>query len=249
MLNQDIRLFVYKLCQNGHLIYSQSGPIADNFCVTCGSSYVTKCPDCATPLPSNFSSPVFLTSGKPVRFPSIPGACSKCGKVFPWTLKKATHANMSDIEALAAVINICSRFHIIAKQLLARHDSRNTLDIDDEYDVQDLLHSLLRVHFDDIRAEEWTPSYAGGSARVDFLIKPYMILIEVKKTRAGLANKELGNQLIEDVGRYKQIHDAKALVCFIYDPSDKVVNPAGFVSDLEKLDKSITLKVIITPLR
>ena len=123
------------------------------------------------------------------------------------------------------------------------------MDIDDEYDVQDLLHSLLRVHFDDIRAEEWTPSYAGGSARVDFLIKPYMILIEVKKTRAGLANKELGNQLIEDVGRYKQIHDAKALVCFIYDPSDKVVNPAGFVSDLEKLDKSITLKVIITPLR
>jgi hypothetical protein len=33
----------------------------------------------------------------------------------------------------------------------------------DEYDVQDLLYALLRIFFDDVRPEEWTPSFAGKS--------------------------------------------------------------------------------------
>lgn len=43
--------------------------------------------------------------------------------------------------------------------------------LEDEYDVQDLPHALLLLYFDDVRAEEWTPSYAGKSARMDFLLK------------------------------------------------------------------------------
>ena len=57
---------------------------------------------------------------------------------------------------------ICTRFHLVARQLRKRHDDRSTLDISDEYDVQDLLHSLLCLFFDDIRSEEGTPSYAGS---------------------------------------------------------------------------------------
>jgi hypothetical protein len=49
-----------------------------------------------------------------------------------------------------------------------RHDGRPTLGVGDEYDVQDLLHALLRLFFDDIRPEERTPSYAGESTRMDF---------------------------------------------------------------------------------
>lgn len=78
-------------------------------------------------------------------------------------------------------MNIFSRFHRVARQLRSRHNGRSTLEIEDEYDVQDLLHALLQLHFDDIRAEEWTPSYAGKSARVDFLLKKEKIVIEVKK--------------------------------------------------------------------
>src|SRR5690606_29458864 len=50
---------------------------------------------------------------------------------------------------------LLNSFHNVARQLLNRHSSRETLKIDDEYDVQDLLHSLLRIQFDDIRAEEY----------------------------------------------------------------------------------------------
>ena len=54
-----------------------------------------------------------------------------------------------------------------------------------------LLHALLLLCFDDIRAEEWTSSYAGKSARMDFLLKNEGVVIEVKKTRLGLTDKEL----------------------------------------------------------
>ncbi|MGP8069361.1 MAG: hypothetical protein ACLP5V_05680 [Candidatus Bathyarchaeia archaeon] len=41
------------------------------------------------------------------------------------------------------ITRICNRFHYVARQMLSRHDKRETLTIRDEYDVQDLLHSLL----------------------------------------------------------------------------------------------------------
>ena len=81
---------------------------------------------------------------------------------------------------------ICTRFHKIAKQLQDRHNSRETLKIKDEYDVQDLFHSLLQLYFEDIRPEEWTPNYAGGSLRMDFLLKQEQIVIEIKKPEKAL---------------------------------------------------------------
>ena len=68
--------------------------------------------------------------------------------------------------------------------------TETTLDVEDEYDVQDLLHALLRLYFKDIRPEEWTPGYAGTSSSMDFLLHPEEIVIEVKKTRKGLRANE-----------------------------------------------------------
>ena len=63
------------------------------------------------------------------------------------------------------------RFDEVVIQLQKRHGSRSGFDIDDEYDVQDLLNGLLRLFFEDIRNEEWNPSYAGSSSKSDFLLK------------------------------------------------------------------------------
>lgn len=115
---------------------------------------------------------------------------------------------------------IFERFHTVARQLRARHDGRPTLNVADEYDVQDLLHALLRVYFDDVRAEEWTPSYAGGASRMDFILNEYGVVIEVKKTRAGMAAKDVGDQLLIDIMRYKAHPGTKILYCFVYDPDD-----------------------------
>jgi hypothetical protein len=77
---------------------------------------------------------------------------------------KSTGAKNPDV-----VVKLAERFHAVVRQLRERRENRPTLDVTDEYDAQDLFHALLTIHFDDIRSEEWSPSYAGGASRMDFL--------------------------------------------------------------------------------
>ena len=150
-------------------------------------------------------------------------------------------------DALSVIEHVCQRFHRVARQLQQRHNDRPTFDVDDEYDAQDLLHALLRLYFDDVRAEEWTPSYAGSASRVDFLLKQEKIVIEVKKTRNGLKAREICEQLIIDIARYQVHQDCKLLLCFVYDPDGKIANPVGLEKDLEGIASRIRVRVIVTP--
>jgi hypothetical protein len=151
-------------------------------------------------------------------------------------------------DATAIIENLCSRFHLVVRQLKSRHDNRGTLVVEDEYDVQDLLHALLTLHFDDIRPEEWTPSYAGGCSRMDFLLKQEQIVVEVKKTRKTLGAKEVGEQLIIDIKKYEAHPDCKRLFCFVYDPEGWIANPRGIENDLNGDDGGLPRRVLITPI-
>jgi len=117
----------------------------------------------------------------------------------------------------------------------------------DEYDVQDLMHALLWLHFVDVRPEEYTPSYAGKASRMDFLLKRESIVVELKMTRAGLGAKELSSQLIEDIERYKAHPDCQALLCFVYDPAGLIPNPRGIEADLDRDDGPFPVRVLIRP--
>lgn len=64
-----------------------------------------------------------------------------------------------------------------------RRKGAQTLSFDSEWDVQDLLHALLRPWVADIRPEEFTPSYAGTSTRIDFLLPKYSLVLELKYVR------------------------------------------------------------------
>ena len=150
-------------------------------------------------------------------------------------------------DQLSLIERLCLRFHVAARQLQARHADRQTIRIEDEYDVQDLLHALLRLHFEDVRPEEWTPSYAGRSSRVDFLLKSERIVVEVKKTRASMKTGDLGEQLIIDRARYERHPDCDTLVCFVYDPEGRIGNPAGIERDLEDHGGKLKVRVIIAP--
>lgn len=142
---------------------------------------------------------------------------------------------------------IFEHFHQCATQLKRRHNRRETLRIDDEYDVQDLLHALFKLHFDDVRPEEWCPSYAGGSKRMDFLLKEEKIAIEVKMTRDKLKDKEIGDQLIIDIANYKKHPDVEKLYCFVYDPEPYISNPHGLENDLSYEADGFLVKVFIRP--
>ncbi len=169
-------------------------------------------------------------------------ACISILKAFREVQPKELDVNHEGI-----LTTIFERFHIVARQLLRRHSNRNTLKINDEYDVQDLLYALLRLHFDDVRPEEWTPSYAGAANRMDFLLKDEEFAIEVKMTREGLKDKELGDQLIIDIAKYQSHANCKCLYCFVYDPDSIIRNPRGLEKDLKKLGKDFPVNVFIRP--
>lgn len=170
----------------------------------------------------------------------------KC-KAISDVLNEHNGTNENNLNTLDILENLFSRFHNVSRQLRSRHSGRNTLNISDEFDVQDLLHSLLKINFKDIRAEEWTPSYAGKSSRMDFLLKEEEIVIEVKMTREGLGEKEVGSQLLEDIGRYQEHSNCKTLLCFVYDPQGIIGNPDGLETDLNKEVNGMIVKTFIRP--
>jgi hypothetical protein len=145
---------------------------------------------------------------------------------------------------------ICNNFHLIARQLRARREGRSTLEIEDEYDVQDLFHSILWLFFADIRPEEYTPSYAGGSSRMDFLLKKEKIAVETKMTRKGKGTEDnrIGQELLLDIERYQEHPDCATLICFVYDPGGRVGNPLGITTDLMKKNTTkLKIRVFIRP--
>jgi hypothetical protein len=148
---------------------------------------------------------------------------------------------------LEQIFGICDNFHKVVEQLKLRHDKRVTLGITDEYDVQDLLRSLLHLYFTDIRPEEGTPSSAARCSRVDFILKNENIGIEVKKTRADLTAKKLSDELILDIHRYQSHQNCKTLICFVYDPDGRIANPRGVESNLNKNYGDFDVHVLIRP--
>lgn len=177
------------------------------------------------------------------------------------SLKKRIERNPTLFESVAGEITvgdeekkrfdgievIANRFHAVVMQLRQRHDNRNTIDVNDEYDVQDLFHSLLRLYFNDIRPEEWVPSYAGGASRSDFLLPEINTVIELKKTRKSMSTKDLGEQLIVDIAKYKNHPQCRRLICFVYDPEGRVTNPRGIEKDLSDCERDIDVRTIIVP--
>jgi hypothetical protein len=152
---------------------------------------------------------------------------------------------LTSVDHVAVIGRLIDKFHAVARQLRQRHDNRPTLDVGDEYDVQDLFHAMLRIHFDDVRPEEWTPSYAGGSSRMDFLLKAKKTVVEVKKARPKVGAKEIGEQLEKDILKYRSHPDCKMLICFVYDPEERIVNPRGLEQDLSQPIGEMKVKVFI----
>lgn len=151
----------------------------------------------------------------------------------------------SDVVELVRVL--CSRFHSVARQLRLRGEYRATVSVEDELDVQDLLHALLRIQFEDIGTEEWTPSYAEGTSRTTFLLNDNRLAVLVKKTRNGLTAKDLTEQLRIDTERYRTKSRCTSLLCFIYDPEGRIGNPRALETSLTTVSDSLTIDVLVAP--
>ncbi|WP_197018797.1 hypothetical protein [Prevotella sp. P6B4] len=139
-----------------------------------------------------------------------------------------------DSDAHLLLRDIFNNFNRFVCQLKRkRHDNRESF-ISDEYDVQDLLHAVLKLHFNDVRPEVWLPQYAGSSNRMDFFINDCKTAIEVKYVKECHCEKRIGEELLVDISKYSQYPKCQSLYCFIYDPNNNIDNPIGLETDLNK---------------
>lgn len=132
--------------------------------------------------------------------------------------------------------------------LTYRRKGAETMRFSNEYDVQDLLHALLRPWVTDVRPEEYTPSYAGKSTRMDFYLPAHDLVIETKCVRDRTHAKAVGDELVLDIGHYAAHPGCRKLWCVVYDPEHYLTNPEG-LKDLDgehkQKDRSVLVKVFI----
>ena len=165
---------------------------------------------------------------------------------YALTLSESKPATKPAFERLLHIVGALPK---VARQLTRRRKDhlvpRSTLVVTDEYDVQDLLHSLLLIDFSDVRNEEWTPSFAGSAKRTDFLLSPERIVIEVKKTRKGLTQSVVAGELTIDIAAYKTHPKAEHLVCVVWDIDCILKNPVALKTDIEAANSGFVTVVVL----
>lgn len=154
----------------------------------------------------------------------------------------------AQVDAVSIVLDVADRMLLVERSLKRRHGGRPTLTVSDEYDVQDLLRSLLVLFFEDVREESSAPEHAGASSRIDFILPAFSVAIEVKKSRASMTSGDLGEELIVDRDRYAQHPAVKHSVCVVIDHDGRLANPRGLEADLMRKSSieglSVTVRIV-----
>jgi hypothetical protein len=132
-------------------------------------------------------------------------------------LLRARESSAATSDSHELLVETFDRFYAAVKELEDRDRGKDDFKIEDEYDTQDLLHSFLRLHFQDIVAEDPAPSHGGKSSRIDLHLRSADIWVEVKFARPGDCAKKFTEELSEDFELYRKA-DIERLYCFIYDP-------------------------------
>ena len=172
--------------------------------------------------------------------------------IFAIALHDAVLSTVGGIEIHSAsgvqfILGLCQRFPTFIRELGRRYNQREPFEVNDEYDLQDLLRAVLRVHFSDVRPEEWNPSYGDTQSRSDFLLKPERVVIETKMTRASLRQREVVDQLAIDKAKYQGHPDCETLICFVYDPDLRLRNPVAIENDLSDCAEGLRTLVVVSP--
>ncbi|MCP9455319.1 MAG: hypothetical protein NNA18_04315 [Nitrospira sp.] len=145
------------------------------------------------------------------------------------------------------VRKVCLRFHAVACQLHLRKDSRSTIEIKDDEDVRDLLRALLKMEFDEVMTDEWTPSYVGTIPSSALFLSEEGIAIVAKKTRASVPPKDLADQIMADAAFYTSHYPAGTLFCFVYDPEGRIGSPKQFEMNLTQTGNEHAVEVLVAP--
>jgi hypothetical protein len=150
------------------------------------------------------------------------------------------------VRQMLVIERLCRRLPLIAQQLQSRHDGREALRVDDEYDLWDLLRALLTLEHDDVREVTWTPAYA-DQPQTDFLLKIERTIVIARMTRGNFGAAELTAQLPIDIEHYRRHPNCDTLVCFVFDPERRIAGARDLENSLSDDQPGLTVRVMIAP--
>jgi hypothetical protein len=211
---------VMQVCRNGHIITDRLTSCPEqgsSHCDRCGAPTIDHCLTCGQPLPGAVQVTGIVSLGGR----RLPQHCAACGASFPWT-QPARPAPVPD--ALAALETLLRRLPRVIRQLRVRHGDRPAFRVEDEHDLEDLLRCLLPLHFDTVRPESRTPSYAVDT-RTDFFLADEGVVVTARRVRSAEQGPALLKQLQEDIGYYLGRPSCRGLVCLVYDPEGLLREP------------------------
>ena len=73
---------------------------------------------------------------------------------------------LGGLRAADFVTQLCRRFPLMIAELRNRYNNRPGLEVKDEYDLQDLLRSVLQLHFDDVPGRRVEPKLRRGPVTI-----------------------------------------------------------------------------------
>ncbi len=155
-----------------------------------------------------------------------------------------------NLNAEELVRNIIYQFgNSTQKITTGRRKGHDNFEINDEYDVQDILYVILKSVFPNLRDEDPIPKVGAKSTKIDLILREEKILIEVKMIKKGDSNEtHFIEQLKVDFESYHQCQWLEKLFCFVYDPLKKTKDISNF-NDLngkrKKNDHEYDVEVIV----
>jgi CheY-like chemotaxis protein len=190
--------------------------------------------------------------------PDVLSRVSKEGLRF--ITKNVDHRELSiSVDAMIAawkrrfedIQTILNEFSTASLILQSRGHKKTRVQINDEYDIQDLLHFLYKPLFPDVVPEEYIPKRATRTKRVDLVIRGLETVIETKIARSVEHGRKIPDELDIDIRGYSTHPYCRRLICYVYDPKNHIVDPRAVETDLSgeqtQDGKQLDVSVMIRP--
>jgi hypothetical protein len=136
------------------------------------------------------------------------------------------------LPSLNTVINILNSFPDIVSRLKFRRKGKNSLEIIDEYDVQDVVYVMLKGIFPTLQYEDPTTKVGPNSSRADFTIVDLGIYIETKYISEKGKEKTIHDECLTDIQKYGKQENCQKIIFFVYDSFKCIDNQYAFKSGI-----------------